>query len=247
MIIYKITNSINNKIYIGQTIRSLNKRISEYKYEHLNSLSYNDYLFRSFHKYGFNNFKFEIIDTASTINELNEKEILWISFYNSTNKMIGYNILYGGNNSIKPNETKEKMSMAHKGTKQSSNWINNRISKAGSYDAKKYGRIKTNDEKQHLSINAARYWNGKSRDNKTKERISKTKKLQNIAPPNSKKVEKYNIHNGDVLGIYRSTCEAAKFNTDLSQSTISRYCNGQQPKNKDIGWRFVNEDSNNTG
>ena len=69
-VIYKIKNKINNKLYIGQTIRSINEKILEYK----NGLG-NDYINNAFNKYGWDNFEFTIIDTAKTIQELNNKEI----------------------------------------------------------------------------------------------------------------------------------------------------------------------------
>ena len=65
----------------------------------------NDYLNNAFKKYGFENFKFEIIDTAEIIEELNNKEINYIYEYNSTDKNIGYNLEYGGKNSILSKET----------------------------------------------------------------------------------------------------------------------------------------------
>lgn len=60
--IYKITNLVNGKSYIGSTIRPLYKR----KYEHFSELRNNEhcntYLQRSFNKYGEKNFKFEILE-----------------------------------------------------------------------------------------------------------------------------------------------------------------------------------------
>lgn len=48
------------------------------------------------YKYGKDNFVCELIDTTSSLKELNNKEIYWISFYNSTNRNIGYNLTNGG-------------------------------------------------------------------------------------------------------------------------------------------------------
>lgn len=96
MIIYKITNLINNKCYIGQTIKTLNTR----KLQHINTSKRNievsHHLYSSFNKYGIDNFIFEEIDTASTIDELNKKESYWIEYYQSTNPNLGYNLKGGG-------------------------------------------------------------------------------------------------------------------------------------------------------
>lgn len=95
MYIYKITNKINNKIYIGQVY---NKTIYDRFERHINEASPNSrsYIGRAINKYGAENFVCELIDTASSLKELNQKEIYWIAYYNSTNKNIGYNLTLGG-------------------------------------------------------------------------------------------------------------------------------------------------------
>lgn len=93
-VIYKVTNLINNKIYIGQTIQTLSKR----KRTHINdSLNPTCPFHHAIKKYGKENFKWEIIDKAFSFNELNEKEIFWIDFYDCyANPKKGYNALKGG-------------------------------------------------------------------------------------------------------------------------------------------------------
>ena len=95
MYIYKITNKINNKIYIGQVY---NKTIQDRFKRHINEASEKSksYIGRAIYKYGKENFICELIDTASSLKELNEKEKYWISYYNSTNHNIGYNLTPGG-------------------------------------------------------------------------------------------------------------------------------------------------------
>lgn len=109
-IIYKITNNINGKIYIGQTIRELEVRIKEHK-RHKDTI-----MGKVFDKYGIDNFTIEIIDIADNIEELNDKEIYWISYYDSTNKDKGYNLCNGGDNTSGYKHTeksKKKMSDNH--------------------------------------------------------------------------------------------------------------------------------------
>lgn len=91
MYIYKITNKINNKIYIGQTVNTPEKRWKR----HIQDSKYLDTHFaRAIKKYGSDNFIVEAIDTASTKEELNQKEIYWINYYNSAKE--GYNSTDGG-------------------------------------------------------------------------------------------------------------------------------------------------------
>lgn len=88
--IYKITNIINNKIYIGQTIQTLKYRFAQHVCK-----TGCKYLHAAILKYGKENFKIELIEEVP-INELNEREIYWIQFYKSMNKQIGYNLIPGG-------------------------------------------------------------------------------------------------------------------------------------------------------
>ena len=65
MIIYKIVNCVNGKIYIGQTIQKLERRM----YSHFNRHT-KTCISKAIQKYGKENFKYEIIDTAKTREEL---------------------------------------------------------------------------------------------------------------------------------------------------------------------------------
>ena len=85
MQIYKITNRLNSKIYIGKDTTS-----------NPNYYGSGAILNHAIKKYGIENFTKEIIDTAETKADLAEKEKYWISFCNSTDKEIGYNISRGG-------------------------------------------------------------------------------------------------------------------------------------------------------
>jgi len=109
MIIYKATNKINNKIYIGQTTNTLQYRANQHFREAKREDRPNTYFHNAIEKYGFENFTFEVIDSANIIDELNLKEQYWIRFYDSTNKQIGYNLDSGGVNCFKSARTKRKI------------------------------------------------------------------------------------------------------------------------------------------
>ena len=93
MLIYKATNIINNKSYIGLTTRTLQER----KLEHLRHIkTENTYFHRAINEYGKDNFLWEIIDdTPSSIKELKEKESYYIQYFNTLTPN-GYNITTGG-------------------------------------------------------------------------------------------------------------------------------------------------------
>lgn len=99
--IYKITNLLNNKVYIGQTKNSLSKRFSE----HCSEKSCCIKLRNAIQKYGKNNFIINVIDNANTKDEADIKERYWISKLDARNDNFGYNILDGGHN---PTSTQKK-------------------------------------------------------------------------------------------------------------------------------------------
>ena len=111
--IYKITNKINNKKYIGQSL-NLEKRIKAHKTFLEKNIHGNSHLQASFNKYGKDNFCFEIIEEC-TLDELNDKEIYWIDFYKSHDPLFGYNKTFGGDSELPTEETKKKMSESAKG------------------------------------------------------------------------------------------------------------------------------------
>lgn len=105
-VIYKITNIINNKCYIGQTVYGFKKRYKTngegiervYKYHKnrkTNNHTYNEYLLNSIEKYGFKAFEvIEVFDVAFSKEELNIKEIYYIDLFNCFKN--GYNSTKGG-------------------------------------------------------------------------------------------------------------------------------------------------------
>lgn len=103
MFIYKITNIINGKIYIGQTIRLISRRFAE----HLKSNKTSP-LYSSIKKHGIDSFTIEEIDGANNQTELNYKENLHIHL-NNTLYPNGYNLKTGGNGGKLCNNVKSKL------------------------------------------------------------------------------------------------------------------------------------------
>lgn len=94
--IYKITNQVNGKVYIGQSV-CIERRWNEHKARafNLNNKDYDKPFYRSIRKYGVGNFNLEVLEECKQ-EELNEKEMYWIKYYDATNKKRGYNIKLGG-------------------------------------------------------------------------------------------------------------------------------------------------------
>lgn len=78
MYIYKITNNLNGKFYIGQTVRTPEVRWERHKSDALGDRHLDTHFARAIRKYGPENFTVETIDTASSQEELTKKEHDWI-------------------------------------------------------------------------------------------------------------------------------------------------------------------------
>jgi len=153
MFIYKITNKINGKQYVGKTVKPILKRFIS----HCNSAKggSNQIICRAIKKYGKDSFLIEQIDTASTEKELFQKEIEWIKKLDTYNN--GYNMTLGGEGQsgrLHSIETKLKMSKERRGRKVSE------------------------ETKARLRLLSIEYWNknrGRKSSEETKAKISKNR------------------------------------------------------------------------
>lgn len=132
MFIYKITNTVNRKIYIGQSIRPIEQRFRR----HINNAVNNNldtHFARAIRKYGQDKFIIEQIDVANSQDELNKKEQYWIKYYDAINR--GYNETDAtykcGGNTYKSKSDKEMAKIISKirASKLNSNNPNSRMIK----------------------------------------------------------------------------------------------------------------------
>lgn len=89
--IYKITNDINDKLYIGQTKYSIDKRFKEHCFDAFKNKNKNIPLYSAMKEYGIDHFHIEIIEET---NNPNEREMYWIDQLGSFS--YGYNATKGG-------------------------------------------------------------------------------------------------------------------------------------------------------
>lgn len=182
--IYKVTNIINNKSYIGQTTR-FNRR----KMEHIRSSNksiYKDYnwpFHKAIRKYGDTNFVWDIIYSGSCNSDLlNELEMLFIDLYETYKK--GYNANYGGGSNrgcIRSEETKKKLSEINKGKKLSSETIKKIV-------------LKTTGKKRSIEfkLNLSRLHKGKSISEDARKKMSLSKIGKKRSPESIEKTRQGN-------------------------------------------------------
>lgn len=133
-LIYQIKNIQNNKIYIGQTIHTLENRING----HIKCANQNkpQLICKAIRKYGQHNFKWMILGYCNSKEELNEAERICIEHFRSNDKRYGYNLTNGGDG---PSGYKHSYNAKIKISKKSKeNWNNSE------YRAKIIPKIKAN-------------------------------------------------------------------------------------------------------
>lgn len=160
MIIYKTTNLINGKIYIGQSKKNIKSYLGSGKV-----------LKQAIKKYGREYFKREILCKCENQSDLNKLERFWINELNSQNPNIGYNLESGGNShedyswSRNNNEWKNKISESLRGKIQSQETIEKRREKL-------IGKTRSEETKRKIAASAT----GRKHTKETLEKMSKAKR-----------------------------------------------------------------------
>ncbi len=150
--VYKTTNLINGKIYIGQH----HSDIFDTQYFGSGKL-----IRRAFKKYGIDNFKCEVIEWCETKEQLTDREIYWIQFYKSQNKCIGYNISNGGDGILSPMPEimREHLRQCNLGKKLSEETIQKLREKQSGENNGFYGKRHTDKTKQRISETITEQYN----------------------------------------------------------------------------------------
>lgn len=118
MIVYMAQNMMNGKVYIDQTVRSLDERKRQHLHDGL-ILNKNYHFYNAPRKYGKDSFSWNVLCECSSVDELNQKEIEFIAEHRSTEREFGYNLKSGGLGGHHSDETKEKIRIANTGYRHS--------------------------------------------------------------------------------------------------------------------------------
>lgn len=120
MVIYKITNKIDGKQYIGQTVQNIAKRWTQHRSDALIRKNHTA-LHRAMNKYGTENFSIKVLAHCNSMEEMNHRESYYIKLFN-TLAPNGYNIALGGKNQRHSEETKKRLSNLKIGVKTGKTW-----------------------------------------------------------------------------------------------------------------------------
>lgn len=209
MLIYLITNTINGKQYVGQTTRTLEDRISW----HHNSMvsGQSTYLYNAMRKYGWDNFRFEILATADTKAELDKLEKYYISKFDTYKS--GYNMTLGGDSN--PMDSPIVADKHHR--RMQSEETRSKISKSMIESIKARGGVSA-EHRKHLSEQKKQFYASEA-GKRVKEQFSRTYKVspEHRAAINAK-IQKsvYCIDiDGNVVAEFSKVKDAAKWLYDV--------------------------------
>lgn len=147
MIIYMITNKINGKQYVGQTVRSLLARWNS----HCSSSSGCLRIKSAINKYGPENFEIKVLSRCNSTEEMNHRETYYINLFNTLSPK-GYNLKTGGVTSQFSEETRAKMSESRKKYRHSEE-TNKRGGRTRSGSGNwAYGKKFSEEHKKQLSL-----------------------------------------------------------------------------------------------
>jgi group I intron endonuclease len=259
MIVYKITNIVNGKVYIGQTVRTLKARWAQHCSKKGCLLIYN-----AIKKYGKDSFTIEQIHLANSLNELNQKETEYIKIFNSLYPN-GYNLNTGGGNKKWSQKSKGKMSKSHMGKK-----LTESHKEAIRRSVKKV--FTENPERLKNSHKALKDWNnqnrlkgyhpkrGKRLSEESKKRISEAKKgsknpmfgktisqsqkeaIRKALEKRKESLPKVLCHQNNT--VYKNVHDAAQ-QLGLRRASVSNVITGRSKTIKGYSFEYIKEGTSN--
>lgn len=217
MIVYKLTNEVTGKVYIGITTKTLEERMARHKGRFNRGDKYK--LYNAWHKYGWDSFRVEVIDeTPKTIEELLKAEKYYIAKYDSYHN--GYNSTLGGEDN-----PMDRVEVSRKHLKSMRTVENrNRVSEFFKEFKHKYP-----DKEQARRENISKALTG--------ERNGMYGKL----PPNAKKVGMYDLEEDRLLNVFNSAGEAIRFigKENKCRANINSCCQGRKKTAYGYKWRYL--------
>lgn len=191
-IIYKITNKINDKIYIGQhTTSNINDGY----------MGSGILLKKAKIKYGINKFNYEILELCTSADDLNNAEFLWIKKLESLNPK-GYNLRPGGSQSPLSPESIEKMKISRRGQfmkELNPNW------KAKSFNSNTRNKISESIKERYKKYPS--YKNAISKTSKNRKHSNESKNkisISNIGEKNGRYIKFSNDEICEIIYLYTS-------------------------------------------
>ena len=227
--IYKITNKINGKVYIGQTIRTAEQRLKEHLYS-----SNNRHLSNALRKYGIENFILEVLESNVEEKDLDALEIKYIAQYNS--QVTGYNETSGGCGTrgyVFTQQDREKMRNSMKKAWEQPNSNLRDPARGAKISQALKGQTKSLEHRKKLSVTASQRIGDK---NPFYGKHHSTESNKKISDANSKTVYMYDL-NMSFIKEFKNGKIAAKYlkkrlSLNFKEESVYRGINWACIKNK---------------
>ena len=237
--IYKITNNLNHHFYIGQSIH-IQKRWKEHRKTFNENKMTTTVLQKAFHKYGFENFSFEIIEECEP-DKLNEREVFYIAALKPE-----YNMNEGGTGNkgyVVPDEIKEVL--RNKGRKQWDSYddetkkciIKNQLT------GPRKGKHRSEETKKLLAEKTREYFRrigGMSEEQKQK--ISKAQKGK-LRPNDERNFKPVMGISKNGMSVYFPSVKYAAIVLDINKSAISHCALGHRPTAGGFSWKYCSQET----
>ena len=211
--IYKWENTVNGKVYIGQS-QDIFTRFKDYK-----KGKFNVHMANAIEKYGMDAFNIEIVEKDVHLEKLDEREQFWMDFYQSYNRDFGYNILpsAGSFRGFRHSEeTKLRMSL-------------NALGRTGLM----LGRHHTPETRRKMSESHTNIPTGRPITEEQQRKMQEGAKKTVWKP-----VAKLDLETGETVATYPSLREAARQH-NVNKCGIQRCCVGLQSEYLGFAWAYI--------
>ena len=244
--IYVIKNKINDKVYVGQTVKAMDERWREHIYN-ANAGQRDQLIYLAMRKYGVQNFYIELLTTTDEQQSLDELEIAYVKQLNSVSPN-GYNMTIGGSkfkddNPMYHDEVRKKVSQHFIGDKNPAK----RPEVREKIRQKALGRHHSDEARAKMRAHNTKPWLGKHLSEETRAKISQNHGCRGKfggLNPNSKRVQRLDKNTLEVLEEYDSITTAIKWvrenvNSNACASNISQAVHGGQKTAFGYVWKLV--------
>lgn len=238
--IYEILNKVNGKRYIGQST-NIKTRLSTHKCQLTRvtrSKDCNRHLYNSVFRYGIRSFSFNIIEECAA-DKLDERELHWINYFNTTNRYFGYNLRTDiGGRGFTHEETKQLIRENNLGS-SNPNYGN----KWSEEKRKRMSEIKKN---QYINGDVKVDMDAVRKGVETREILWKNnpqlKKLMSRRVSDS--LRKYDIAKLDyetleIIEVYEGRLDLLEKHPDYYIQAILGCCSGTKNSYKGFKWKYV--------
>lgn len=216
--IYKWENTINGKVYIGQS-RDIYIRFKSYKQG-----IFNEHMAHAISKYGLEAFDIEIIERDVPLDKLNEREQYWMDYYQSYKSEFGYNIcpeagsIRGLKDCIEVQRKKARTLTGRCGT-----------------DAPFFGHHHTPETRKQMSESHTGVHTGRPITEEQRRKMQEGARKTVWKP-----VAKISLETGETIATYPSLREAARQH-DVNKCGIQRCCVGLQDSFLGFAWAYIDK------